>query len=44
MMPTLYKIYATILTERLSDEVEDKGIIPQNQTGFRKGIETIDNI
>jgi len=44
LMSTLYKIYATVLAERLREEVESKGIIPPNQTGFRKGIGTIDNI
>ncbi|KAL6431939.1 hypothetical protein ACFW04_007396 [Cataglyphis niger] len=31
---TLYKV----------DEVEVKGLVPQNQTGFRKGLGTMDNI
>ncbi|KAL6420494.1 hypothetical protein ACFW04_013829 [Cataglyphis niger] len=29
---------------RLSKEVEEKGLVPQNQTGFRRGLETMDNI
>jgi len=44
LMSTLYKIYATVLAERLREEVEGKGIISPNQTGFRKGMGTIDNI
>jgi len=44
LMPTLYKIYTGVLAERLREEVEDKGIIPPNQTGFRKGMGSIDNI
>jgi len=44
LAPTLYKMYAMILGERLEEEVERKGIIPQNQTGFRKGMGTVDNI
>lgn len=28
----------------MQEEVEGKGILPGNQTGFRKGLETIDNI
>lgn len=28
LMPTMYKIYATILAERLREEVEAKEIIP----------------
>jgi len=42
-MPTLYKEY-TALAERLREEVERKGLIPPNQTGFRKGMRTMDNI
>jgi len=44
LAPTLYKVYAMILGERLEEEVEGKGIVPQNQTGFRKGMGAIDNI
>lgn len=40
---TLYKLYASVLVDRLR-EVEEKNLIPQNQTGFRKGLGTIDNI
>lgn len=43
-MSTLYKIYTGLLTERLETEMEEKNIIPQNETGFRKGMEVIDNI
>ena len=43
-MPTLYKIYVTVLLERLPKEVEEKKIIPPNQTGFRKGMGVMDNI
>lgn len=39
----LYKVYA-VLAERLKEEVEEKGLILQNQTGFKKGLGTIDNI
>ncbi|XP_025163183.1 uncharacterized protein LOC112590540 [Harpegnathos saltator] len=44
LMNTLYKIYASVLAGRLRKEVEEKGLIPQNQTGFRKGLGVIDNI
>jgi hypothetical protein len=44
VMPTLYKVYTRILAERIREEVEEKGIIPQNQTGFRRGMGTIDNV
>ncbi|XP_024886911.1 golgin subfamily A member 6-like protein 1, partial [Temnothorax curvispinosus] len=38
------KVYVAVLAERLREEVEHKGIIPPNQTGFRKGMRTVDNI
>lgn len=41
---TAYKIYVAILAERLRREVEGKGLIPPSDTGFRKGLGTIDNI
>lgn len=44
IMPTLDKIYTAALTERLRGEVERKELIPPNQTGFRKGLGTVDNI
>lgn len=43
LLSTLYKVYA-VLAERLKEEVEEKGLILQNQTGFKKGLGTIDNI
>lgn len=33
-----------MLTERLKEEMEEKSMVPQSQTGFRKGMEVIDNI
>jgi len=44
LMPTLYKIYTAVLAERLREEIEEKGLIPPNQTGFRRGMGTMDNI
>lgn len=44
LMPTIYKIYVGILTERLREEMEEGNMIPESQTGFRKGMEVIDNI
>lgn len=44
LMPTLYKVYVAIITERLREEVEKKKIVPHDQTGFRKGMGTMDNI
>jgi len=41
---SLYKVYALVLGERLEKELEEKKVIPQNQTGFRRGMGTMDNI
>lgn len=41
---TAYKIYAVVLAERLKEEMEEKGILPPSQTGFRKGVGTIDQV
>ena len=43
-MPVSYKIYVEVFRKRLEDQVEEKGSIPHNQTGFRKGMGTVDNI
>jgi len=44
LMPTAYKIYAMVLAERLKREMEEKGMLPERQAGFRKGRGVIDNI
>lgn len=43
-MPTLYKVYTMALAERLKEVMEEKEIIPRTQVGFRKGMETMENI
>lgn len=43
LMPTLYRVYMAVLAEKITENMEEKGIIPHNQTGFRKGMGTIDN-
>ncbi|XP_024883228.1 uncharacterized protein LOC112461981 [Temnothorax curvispinosus] len=44
LMNTSYKIYAAILAKRLEREVEEKGMLPETQTGFRKKKGTMENI
>lgn len=44
LLPTIYEMYVAVLAERLREEVERKHMIPHNQTGFRNGMSTIDNI
>lgn len=44
LMTAFYKIYLMVLAERVRKDCEGKGVIPQNQTDFRKGMVTLDNI
>ena len=44
LMPVGYNIYAKVLRRKLEEQLEEKGNIPHNQTGFRKGMEMVDNI
>ncbi|XP_024870720.1 golgin subfamily A member 6-like protein 22 [Temnothorax curvispinosus] len=44
LLCTAYKVYAEVLRSRLEMESEEKGMVPENQTGFRKGRSTINNI
>lgn len=41
---TAYKIYATVLAERLRKEMEGRRILPPGRLGFREGTVTMDNI
>lgn len=43
-MCTAYKIYAEVIRNRMEKEVEEKGMTPESQAGFRRGRSTIDNI
>jgi len=44
LLCTAYKIYAAILAERLREEKEGKGSLPETQAGFRKRRRTMDNV
>jgi len=44
LLCTAYKIYVAILTKRLREEIEEKGSLPETQTGFRLGRGTMDNV
>lgn len=44
LLNTSYKIYAMILENKLKQETEEKGILPETQAGFRKNRSGIDNI
>lgn len=41
---TAYKVYVAVLAKRLREEVEERGLLPPNQAGFRKRLGIIDNI
>lgn len=44
MMPSLYKIYPSVLAEKLRIETEEKSISSHNQTDFRKWMGMMDNV
>lgn len=44
MLNMAYKIYAMVLSKRLKEEVERKGLLPETQNGFRKNRSVIDNV
>lgn len=44
LMQTVYKVYSAVLTERLREKVERKGILRPSQMGFRKGMGTMDQV
>jgi len=44
LLQTAYKVYVAVLAGRLRGEIEDKGLLPPSQTGFRKRLETTDNL
>lgn len=37
-MDTTYKVYVGVLERRLGMEMEEKGMVPENQTGFRRNM------
>ena len=41
---TAYKVYASVLAERVREEVEGKKLLPPSQAGFRRGMGCIDKI
>jgi len=43
-MPTIYKVYTSVLTEKFKEEIERKRLILSNQTGFKRGMGTMDSI
>lgn len=40
----MYKVYASALAEKLREKLEGKEVIPNNQTDFRRGMRTMDNL
>lgn len=43
-MPTLYKVYASILADRLREELEERKLLSENQLGFKKCRRTMDAV
>ena len=41
---TAYKVYASVLAEKLREELKGKKLLPPSQAGFRRGMGCIDNI
>lgn len=44
LLPIAYKVYASVLANKLRKEMEEKKLVLQSQVGFRKGRGIIDNI
>lgn len=44
LMATAYKVYASVLANRLEKEMEEKEIVSESQAGFRRGRGVMDNI
>jgi hypothetical protein len=44
LLNTAYKVYAMIVEERLMKEMNQRGVLPDGQAGFRKGRGTMDNV
>jgi hypothetical protein len=44
LLNTWYKLYASVLSERMKREIEEKGVLPDSQAGFRKGRGIVDNV
>ncbi len=44
LLSTEFKLFATIVNDRLMEWAEEKGKLPDNQMGFRKGRRTIDSV
>jgi hypothetical protein len=44
LLNTAYKVYAMIVEERLMKEMNERGVLPDGQAGFRKGRGTMDNV
>lgn len=43
-MPPLYKVYVSILADRLREEVEERKLLTESQLDFRKGRKTLDAV
>jgi hypothetical protein len=44
LLNTTYEVYAMIVEERLMKEMNERGVLPDGQAGFRKDRGTMDNV
>jgi hypothetical protein len=44
LLNTGYKLYASVSSERMKREIDEKGVLPDSQARFRKGRGTMDNV
>ena len=44
LMSTTYKLYTEVIRRKVEKEVDEKNILPEGQSGFRKTRCTLDNI
>lgn len=44
LLCSAYKLYTEIIRNRLENEMKEKEMLPESQTGFKKGRSTLDNI
>jgi hypothetical protein len=44
LAPSAYKVYCGVINDRLSDWVDDKGMMCEEQNGLRKGRSTVDHL
>jgi hypothetical protein len=44
LLNTGYKLYVSLLSEKMKKEIEENGVVPDSQAGFRKARRTMGNV